>query len=103
MDFNTLRDKVIDLEETRDWKKSHTPKNLAMNIMIEAGELGEIFVWMTQQQSNDIKTDKEYHHAQQELGDIFINVILMAEKLGVDLFKITDEKIEEIKSRYPEK
>jgi len=40
-------------------------------------------------------------HAEQEVADVFINLIIMSDKLGIDLFKETDEKIDQICSRYP--
>ena len=103
MDKSLLRelsDKIQQMSDDRDWDKLHSPKNISTNIGVEAAELAEIFVWKTDEESYKIEGET-LKHTEQEIADVFINLIIISDKLGIDLFKATDEKIDQICSRYP--
>lgn len=84
----------------RDWAQFHSPKNLAMSLQVEASEIAEHFTWLTEAQSYDLTSSKKQEVAE-ELGDVFINLILLSDKLGIDLLTATRDKIEKIKQKYP--
>jgi dCTP diphosphatase len=84
----------------RDWDQFHTPKNLAMGIAIEAAELMEEFQWLTPEQSVALppKTQEAVRH---EIADVFVYLILLADKLGVDLLSAAADKIAINAGKYP--
>ena len=88
------------LERLRDWDQFHSPKNLAMALVGEAGELVEHFQWLSEEQSQqlDAATLKAVAY---ELADILIYLIRLSDKLGVDLVPAAWEKIAINETRYP--
>ena len=87
-----LKEKIIEFQQERDWKKFHTPENLAKSISIEAAELLEHFQW-----------NKEYNKEEvaDELADVLNYCILMADALDVDVKEIVFNKIEKNAIKYP--
>ena len=97
-----LKYKLRDFANERNWNKFHNPKNLAMALNGEIGELTEIFQWLDAENSklenlsnNDLKRCKE------ELADVFIYLIRLADKLEIDLIKEANTKIEINSKKYP--
>jgi len=84
--------KIIKFRDDRNWKESHTPENLAKSIAIEAAELLECFQW-------DNNYDKK--HVLEELADVLIYSISMADILDVDIDEIINDKIELNGEKYP--
>jgi NTP pyrophosphatase (non-canonical NTP hydrolase) len=70
--------------EERDWVKYHTPKNLAMALAAEAGELLEILQWMTPEESVDLAAS-DLARVRDELADVLQYLIRLAEVLDVDI------------------
>ena len=91
-DMEELKEKIIEFQQERDWKKLHTPENLAKSISIEADELLEHFQW-----------NKEYNKEEvaDELADVLNYCILMADALDVDVKEIVLNKIEKNAIKYP--
>ena len=77
----------------RDWDQFHTPKNLAMGVAIEAAELMEEFHWLTPEQSDRI-SPQTLEAVRHEMADVLVYLVLLADKLGVDLVAADAEKIE---------
>lgn len=84
---------VVQFTKERDWDQFHSPVNLAKSISIEANELLECFQW------NDTDYDKK--HVAEELGDVLNYCILMADKLGLDLDQIVQDKLAINAKKYP--
>jgi len=84
--------KILKFRDERDWKKFHTPENLAKSIAIEAGELLECYQW------DDVAMQGE---VDEELADIIIYSILMAESLNVDIEDIILKKLDKNIKKYP--
>ena len=84
----------------RDWDQFHSPKNLAMALIVEAAELVEHFQWLTEEQSQTLPPDK-LAEVEQEIADIQIYLIRLADKLGVDMEKAVNAKIELNEKKYP--
>ncbi|MGW8227646.1 MAG: nucleotide pyrophosphohydrolase [Gammaproteobacteria bacterium] len=100
LDFYTLRDRLKAFAEARDWEQFHSPKNLAMALIVEAAELLEHFQWLTTEQSEDLPADKR-REVELEMADIFIYLMRLCERLEVDLLKVVEEKIQMNEEKYP--
>lgn len=94
----TLR--LKDFAVKRDWEQFHSPKNLAMAISGEAGELLEHFQWLTQQQSRDIDSEKK-QQVSHEMADIMIYLLRLSERLDIDLLEAINEKMAINETRFP--
>ena len=94
MDIHQIQRRLDEFATERDWGQFHTPKNLAMALSVEASELVEIFQWLTPEQSVDIMQSSEREHVEEEVADILIYLLRIADKLGVDLNAAGDRKIE---------
>jgi dCTP diphosphatase len=99
-DLGVLREKLRRFAIERDWEKFHSPKNLSMALVAEAAELVEHFQWLTEEQSAQLAAEKLVE-VEQELADILIYVIRLADKLNVDLVQATEKKIALNEERYP--
>jgi dCTP diphosphatase len=99
-DLNELAALIRAFARERDWDQFHTPKNLAMGVAIEAAELMEEFHWLTPEQSAQLPpaTLQAVRH---EMADVFVYLVLLADKLGVDLFAAAAEKIAINAGKYP--
>jgi len=85
-------DKLIKFQEQRDWKKFHTPENLAKSISIEAAELLEHFQWGKEYDSSEVAD---------ELADVLIYCIYMADAMDFDIEEIICNKIAKNAIKYP--
>ena len=84
----------------RDWEQFHSPKNLAMALVGEAGELAAEFQWMTEAQSQ-APDAAQLARIRAEAADVFIYLVRLTDKLGIDLVTATHEKMDENARRYP--
>lgn len=88
--------------EQRDWNQFHSPKNLVMALTGEVGELNEIFQWMTEADSRAAATSPKTAKAvQDELADIALYLIRLADVLGVDLNAALSSKLADNAAKYP--
>jgi NTP pyrophosphatase (non-canonical NTP hydrolase) len=102
MDINALQQRLREFAAERDWEKFHSPKNLAMALAGEAGELLEVFQWLSEAESAALGAgDKGWHLARDELADLQIYLLRLADRLGVDLEQAVAEKIRRNAERYP--
>jgi dCTP diphosphatase len=102
MDIEEIRQKLAAFARERDWDQFHSPKNLVMGLAAEAAELLEIFQWLTEDQSKDIVKDgKEMTLVREEVADVFIYLVRLADKLGIDIEEEVNRKIEINKKKYP--
>lgn len=91
-----------DFVKQREWDQFHTPKNLAMALAGEAGELLELFQWLEQEESRTIMGDgKKAEAVRHELSDILFYLLRLADKLEVDLDAAFWEKQKVNERRYP--
>jgi NTP pyrophosphatase (non-canonical NTP hydrolase) len=95
-----LNQRALQFARERDWEQFHSPKNLAMALAGESGELLEHFQWLTEAQSQDLAPDKQDAVAL-ELADILIYLIRLAERLDIDLVDAANRKIDINEQRYP--
>ena len=93
-DIKEITEALIKFRNERDWEQFHNPKDLALAINIEAGELLENFLWKPYDQA-----DKE--KVKEELADVLAYSFLLVEKYGFDLKDIILEKIKKNGEKYP--
>ncbi|MBD7909762.1 MULTISPECIES: nucleotide pyrophosphohydrolase [Clostridium] len=86
-------DRIKKFRDDREWKQFHTPGNLAKAISIEASELLENFLW------DDKSYDQE--HVEEELADVMVYCLHLADALGVDIEEIINRKMDKNEEKYP--
>ena len=101
MNIKNIQKQLSDFADERDWDQFHNPKNLAMALSVESSELVEIFQWLTPEQAESIMSSSESEHVKEELADVMIYLIRMADKLNVDLENAVTDKIVKNGKRYP--
>jgi dCTP diphosphatase len=84
----------------RDWDQFHTPKNLAMALVAEAGELVEHFQWLTPEQSAQLPDDTRAE-VELEVADVFLFLLRLCDKLGIDPIAAGARKLELNAAKYP--
>jgi|SRR5262245_15065709 len=99
-EINELRLLVRKFAEDRDWDQFHSPKNLASALTVEAGELLEQFQWLTEEQSNTL-SEIQKAKVKDEIADVLIYLVRLADKLDVDLIATAREKIARNAQKYP--
>ncbi|MDX5363383.1 MAG: nucleotide pyrophosphohydrolase [Pseudazoarcus pumilus] len=95
-----LRDALRDFAAERDWQQFHTPKNLAMALSGEAGELIEHFQWLTPEQS-DALTEAQREAVALEMADVLMYLVRLADVLDIDLQAAAERKLAINAERYP--
>jgi NTP pyrophosphatase (non-canonical NTP hydrolase) len=101
-DFAELQSYMREFVKDREWEQFHTPKNLAMALAGEAGELLEIFQWLTPDESQSIMKDPKTAQAvKDELADVLAYCARLADVLSVDVGGAVWEKMRRNAAKYP--
>ncbi len=100
MDLDDLTRLLRAFVRERDWEKFHSPKNLTMALAVEASELMEHFQWLTEDESYNLPADKRAA-VKDEMADVLIYLVRLADRLGVDLLAAAEHKMERNRDRYP--
>jgi dCTP diphosphatase len=101
-DLRALTRLVREFADARDWEQFHTPKNLAMALAVEAAELMEPLQWLTPDEATAVRDDPTaLAHLSEEMADVAIYLIRMADVLGVDLGGAIEAKVGKNAARYP--
>ena len=95
-----VRDRLRAFAAARDWEQFHSPKNLAMALIAEAGELVELFQWLTEEQSRAL-TPAQREAVAQEMADVLLYLVRLADRVDVDLLAAAARKIEINEQKYP--
>lgn len=98
--LEALRARLAEFAATRDWDQFHSPKNLSMALIGEAAEIIEHFQWLSEADSQNLSRDKREQVAE-ELADVLIYLIRLADKLEIDLIASANAKITRNGARYP--
>jgi NTP pyrophosphatase (non-canonical NTP hydrolase) len=102
MDIALLQKTLRQFAAERDWQPFHTPKNLAMALMVEAAELAEIFQWMTPDQSEAASRDKvEQDRIGDEVADVLLYLLQLADLCGIDLERAVGRKLVKNAKKHP--
>lgn len=102
MDLEKINQELIKFAQDRDWDQFHSVKNLSMALTVEASELAEIFQWMKEEESNLIKNNPEVlKKLEDEVADVFLYLMRIVGKAGIDLEKVALNKIQKNSQKYP--
>jgi NTP pyrophosphatase (non-canonical NTP hydrolase) len=95
-----LRDALRAFAAERDWDQFHSPRNLAAALSVEAAELLEPFQWLTDEQSRNLSPEVR-SAVEQELADVLLYLVRLADKLDIDLAQAAVDKIARNAAKYP--
>lgn len=100
-EFEGLKAEIRSFAVARDWEKFHTPKNLAMAIAGEAGELVAEFQWLTADESRlNSLTAAHLEAIALEVADVQIYLLRLADVLGIDIPEVVRRKIQINENRF---
>jgi len=98
----TLRNRVSNFRDERNWLKDNTPKNLAISIIVEAAELLEHFQWKTDEQiRKTFKERVEKNQVSDELADVLILCLGFSDVMGIDISEAIEAKLRKAGEKYP--
>lgn len=98
--LDSLRETLRRFNAARHWQAFHSPKNLTMALCVEAAELMEHFQWLTEEQSRQLADSKKVK-VKEELADVLIYLVNLADQLDIDLLAAASDKIELNEKKYP--
>ena len=92
----TLIEKIFRFRDERNWRQFHNPKDLAISISLEAAELLENFQWS----GADLEVRDKTEETGDELADVLIYCVLMADAMGMDINTIIEKKLQKNEQKY---
>ncbi|PFB77483.1 nucleotide pyrophosphohydrolase [Bacillus thuringiensis] len=96
MNQNTIKE-ILKFRDDRDWKQFHNPKDLAISLSLEVSELLENFQW----KSSEDAIEQNLENIKDELADVLIYSILLADQMNLDIEEVIQNKLEKNKRKYP--
>jgi len=99
-DIKDLTEKIKKFRDERDWKQFHNPKDVALSLVLEAGEVLEHFQWKSEEEIKQY-VEKNKNEIGEELADVFYWVLLMSHDLEIDIKEALEEKLVKNEKRYP--
>jgi len=96
MNQNTIKE-ILKFRDDRDWKQFHNLKDLAISLSLEASELLENFQW----KSSEDAIEQNLENIKDELADVLIYSILLADQMNLDIEEVIQNKLEKNKRKYP--
>jgi NTP pyrophosphatase (non-canonical NTP hydrolase) len=101
-DLAALQRRLVEFAAARDWEPFHIPKNLAAALSVEAGELLEIFQWLTPEQASAVMADPESaHRVRDEVADVLAYLLQFCAVLDIDVLAALSAKIDRNEKRFP--
>ncbi len=98
--IENLRSQLAHFANERDWDQFHNPKNLAMALIAEAGELVEHFQWLTPQQAENLAAETK-SEIELEIADVLLYLLRLADKLDIDPITAAEKKMKLNAEKYP--
>jgi NTP pyrophosphatase (non-canonical NTP hydrolase) len=99
-DLKNLTKRIIAFRDARDWKQFHNPKDVALSLVLEAGEVMEHFQWKSKKEMDKYVVDSK-EDISEELADVLYWVLLMSYDLNIDILKALENKIKKNEAKYP--
>ncbi len=100
-DIDALQLAMREFTKERDWDQFHDPKSLVLALVGEVGELAELFQWLPAQEAELLaKTDPLANRAAEELSDILLYLVRLADVLSIDLSSAATAKLDAARSRF---
>lgn len=98
--LENLTTRIVAFRDARDWKQFHNPKDMALSLVLEAGEVMEHFQWKS---AEEMKQHLQEHGTEigEELADVLYWVLLMGNDFGIDVLQALEKKIEKNEAKYP--
>ncbi|MEH7435696.1 nucleotide pyrophosphohydrolase [Bacillus thuringiensis] len=93
----TILEKVLKFRDDRNWNQFHNPKDLAISLSLESSELLENFQW----KSSEEAVEKKFEDIKDELADVLIYSLLLADQLDIDVEEVILNKLEKNNKKYP--
>ena len=102
MDIKSVQKTLREFAQARDWEQFHSPKNLATALAVEAAELLEPFQWLQEEESRKLaEKPSEYARVEEEIADVMIYLLRLADQLDIDLARAVEQKIRRNAEKYP--
>ncbi len=102
VELDVLTKRLITFRDARDWRQFHSLKNLTASLNIEAGELLQLTQWENEAEAEaKFEVPGEKEKLADELADIFIYILLICERQGINLIDAASAKIEKNEAKYP--
>jgi len=98
--LSALTRSIRSFADDRDWSQFHSPKNLTMALIVEAGELVEHFQWLSEQQSYELSS-KQREEVAMEMADVLIYLCRLSDRLDIDLLSAAEKKMRINGEKYP--
>ena len=95
--FDRINEIVKKFRDDREWSQFHNPKDLAISLSIEAAELLECFQWKSSAEAEK----NNYQDIKYEMADVAIYLLLMCDKMGINLLDAVEEKMKLNETKYP--
>ena len=99
-DIKKLTEKIEKLRDARDWKQFHNPKDVALSLVLEAGEVMEHFQWKNKEEIEEYVKENRAEIGE-ELADVLYWVLLLSNDLEIDIKEALDKKIAKNEKKYP--
>ena len=96
-----LKKLAVRFRDERDWAKFHSPRNLAVSVVLEAAELLEHFQWRTEEEITEYLSGEGRDAVSEEIVDVLMYLLTMAHDLGIDVSSSAKAKIEKNARKYP--
>lgn len=96
--MEALKKHIKEFIQARDWEQYHAPKNLAMALSVEAAEIVELFQW---KEAGQPLTPEELECLRQEIGDVLVYLLELADKYGIDIIQAAKDKMVLNEAKYP--
>jgi dCTP diphosphatase len=100
VNIEELTKRIIAFRDARDWKQFHNPKDIALSLVLEAGEVVEHFQWKSKEEIEQYVKDHK-DEIGEEIADVLYWVLLMSHDLKIDVLDALDKKIKKNEERYP--
>ena len=95
-----LKERMAAFVKDRDWNQFHSPKNLSMDIAVEAAELMEKFMWIDSPESFQ-EVGRNRQEIEDELADVLLGILCFANATGIDITQAFLHKLEKTGQKYP--
>lgn len=100
--IDELTQRLIEFRDARDWRQFHTLKDLILSLNLEAGELLELSQWKSEEDfEHEAESEEMQQRLREECADVFLYLLLIAERTGIDLQQAAAQKIATNHLKYP--
>lgn len=101
-DLEALRDRMRQFTADRDWGRFHDPKSVILALVGEVGELAELFQWLPAEEAQNLAEHEPLRtRASEEMADVLLYLVLLADVLGIDLAAAAHAKMDDSERRFP--